>query len=121
MNRIAAAAGALLVVVAACAAPTVSAPASAARGISTAQQATAVAERLATIAGPLQPGDVEHGTYAALWQGSTNDLSGAGTSARASMAGTIVWRVDLSGPTGHQQLYIDEATQQLLDSITEAN
>jgi hypothetical protein len=121
INKVTAAALAFLIVLAACAGPTVSAPASAGRAISTGQQATVAAERLTTIAGPWQPGDVEHGTYEMLWRGSTSDLSGEGTMARASMAVAIVWRVALSGPTGREELYIDEATGHLLGAITQGN
>jgi hypothetical protein len=80
-----------------------------------------VAERLTTIAGPWAIGDVEHGTYGRLWQGSTNDLSGQATADRARKAATVVWRVDLVGPTGRAQLYVDEATGQLLDTIIQGS
>jgi hypothetical protein len=89
--------------------------------IATAGQAAVVAERLTTIAGPWTIGDVQHGTYENLWQGSTNDMSGQGTADRAKKAARIVWRVDLAGPNGLEELYIDEATGQLLDTITQGN
>jgi hypothetical protein len=109
------------------ASPSASAPPSASPSpsstgvIGTAEQAAIVAERLTTIAGPWTIGDVEHGTYKRLWQGSTNDLSGQGTADQARKAATVVWRVDLIGPTGREELYVDEATGQLLDSITQGS
>jgi hypothetical protein len=89
--------------------------------IETAEQAAVVAERLTTIAGPWTIGDVEHGTYKRLWQGSTNDLSGQGTAVQARKAAMVVWRVELIGPTGQEQLYVDEATGQLLDWIIQGS
>lgn len=87
--------------------------------ISTPEAASAAAIRLATISGPLTVGEIKHGTYADLWGGSTNDLSGQGTADTAAKAGLIVWRVDVAGPSGWQELYIDEATRVLLDTITQ--
>src|SRR5882757_7431636 len=65
--------------------------------IGTAEQAAVAAERMTTIAGPWTIGDVQHGTYERLWQGSTNDMSGQGTADRARKAARIVWRVDVTG------------------------
>jgi hypothetical protein len=48
-------------------------------------------------------------------------MSGQGTADRAKKAARIVWRVDLAGPNGLEELYIDEATGQLLDTITQGN
>jgi len=89
--------------------------------ISTPEAASAAAIRLATIGGPLTVGEIEHGTYADLWGGSTNDLSGQGTADTAAKARVIVWRVDVAGPSGRQELYIDETTRALLDTITQGN
>jgi hypothetical protein len=94
---------------------------SANRVIDNAERAAVVAERLATIAGPWTIGGVQHGTYENLWQGSMNDPFGAGTADRARKAARIVWRVDLTGPNGLEELYIDEATGRLLDTITQGN
>jgi hypothetical protein len=104
------------------AAPPSAFPSQAADGvIDNAERAAVVAERLATIAGPWTIGGVQHGTYENLWQGSTNDMSGQGTADRAKKAARIVWRVDLAGPTGLEELYIDEATGQLLDWIIQGS
>jgi hypothetical protein len=54
-------------------------------------------------------------------QGSTNDPSGQGAADRARKAAIVVWRVDLVGPTGREELYIDETTGQLLDAITQGS
>ena len=100
-------------------APSASSPTGAV--ISTAEAATAAAIRLATISRPLTVGEIKHGTYADLWGGSTSDLPGQGTADRAAKAGLLVWRVDVVGPTGREELYIDERTSALLDAITEGS
>lgn len=107
-----------LLALVACAGPSTPTP-TASAVIETAEQAAFVAERLTTIVGPWKVGDIEHGTYESLWQGSTSDLSGQGTAERERNGPKIVWRVDLSGPNGSEQLYIDEANGQLLDAITQ--
>jgi hypothetical protein len=45
--------------------------------------------------------------------------AGSVTPPLAAMASSMVWRVDLSGLNGSAQLYIDEASGQLLDAITQ--
>lgn len=82
-------------------------------------QAIATAMRLTSISGPWTVGDVRIGTYADLWQESTNDLSGQGIADRAAKAKLVVWRIDLAGPTGLEQLYIDSVTGKLVDAITQ--
>ncbi|MEO8469354.1 MAG: hypothetical protein ABI573_06765 [Chloroflexota bacterium] len=84
-------------------------------------QAIAAATQLTSIAGPWTVGDVQMGTYRNLWQGSTNDLSGEGTADRLKKGELIVWRIDLKGPGGLEQLYIDSVTWQLVDSITQGH
>lgn len=111
-------------VVAACgfmASPAPSPSASSDAAISSPEAAGAAAIRLATISGPLTVGEIKHGAYVDLWGGSTNDLSGQGTADSAAKAKIIVWRVDVAGPGGLQELYIDEATGMLLDAITQGN
>lgn len=88
-------------------------------GIGTPEQAAAVAQQLTTISGPWTVGDVQHGTYESLWQGSTSDLTGQAAAERAVKDPKVVWRVGLSGPSGLEELYIDEATGELLDAITQ--
>jgi hypothetical protein len=83
------------------------------------QEAAAAAQRLATAPGPWQVGEIAHGRFGDLWQGSANDLSDQGTADRTRKADRIVWRVDLSGPNGRQELYIDESTGELLGLIGE--
>ena len=119
MKAIALAGALFLLALAACSGPSPSPSASANSGIGTADQAAAVAERLTSIAGPWQVGDIAHGSYESLWSGSTNDLTGNGTAERAARGLRIVWRVDLTGPNGAEQLYIDGVTGQLLDAITQ--
>ncbi|HYO43225.1 MAG TPA: hypothetical protein VES19_08520 [Candidatus Limnocylindrales bacterium] len=83
------------------------------------EAASVAAVRLASIGGPLTIGEIRHGTYAELWAGSTSDLAGEGTADRAATASLVVWRVDLAGPGGQEQLYLDEATGALVDAITQ--
>jgi hypothetical protein len=109
----------LLILLGACGGPAPTPSPSASGVIGTADQAALIAERLTSIAGPWKVGDIAHGTYESLWGGSTSDLTGNGTADRAAKASRIVWRVDLSGPNGSEQLYIDEASGQLLDAITQ--
>jgi hypothetical protein len=89
--------------------------------IETAEQAALAAERLTTIAGPWRVDNVAHDTYESLWQGSTNDPTGQGAAESRRKAPKIVWRVDLSGPSGLEELYIDETDGKLLDAITQGN
>ena len=71
----------------------------------------------ASIRGPFNVGEVRQGTYADLWAGSTNNALGGG--AKAPKPDLVVWRVDLVGPTGQEQLYLDAANGELVDSITQ--
>jgi len=87
--------------------------------ITTPEQAAVVARQLTSISGPWTVGEIQRGTYGSLFRGSTNDVSGQGTAARAAIGPKIVWRVDLSGPSGLDELYIDATTGQLLDAITQ--
>jgi hypothetical protein len=120
MGRLALAGGMLLLILlAACGGPVLTASPAVSGVIGTADQAALIAERLTTIAGPWKVGDIAHGTYESLWGGSTSDLTGKGTADRAAKASRIVWRVELSGLNGWEQLYIDEASGQLLDAITQ--
>ena len=109
----------LLILLAACGGPSPTPSPSVSAVIGTADQAALIAERLTSIAGPWNVGDIAHGTYESLWGGSTSDLTGIGTADRAAKASRVVWRVDLSGPNGSEQLYIDEVSGQLLDAITQ--
>jgi len=84
-----------------------------------AAQAAILARRLATIAGPHTVEVVTHGTFANLWHGSTNDLSGQGASAITGATPVVVWRVELAGPSGSEQLFITEATGELLGAIVQ--
>ncbi|HEY4752207.1 MAG TPA: hypothetical protein VIH37_02910 [Candidatus Limnocylindrales bacterium] len=81
--------------------------------------AAAAALRLASIGGPLTVEEVRHGTYAELWDGSTNDLSGVGTASRASRAPLTVWRVLVAGPNGSEELFIVDPGGVLIDTITQ--
>lgn len=83
--------------------------------------AVAAAEALTSIGGPWQVGDVVEGRYADLFQGSTNDPTGVGASQRAVNSDKIIWRVDLTGPNGSQQLYIEAATGVLIDYIVQGH
>jgi hypothetical protein len=125
MKGIAMAGALILLLLTACAGPSATPSAtpspSASDVIKTAEQAASVAEHLTTISGPWKVGDIQHGTYGSLFEGSTNDLSGHGAAERATNAARIVWRVDLTGPSGSEQLYIDEASGQLLDAITQGS
>lgn len=40
---------------------------------------------------------------------------------REAKGSKVVWRVDLSGPHGIEELYLDQATGQLVDAITQGN
>lgn len=84
-------------------------------------EAIAAARRQATIAGPLTVGDVAHGSYGSLWQGSTNNLPAEGSPPPQVNPDLVVWRVDLSGPSGRQQLYIDQFSGQVVDAIWQGN
>ena len=112
---------ALITLVGACGAPVPAGPSTPPPTITTAADTIGTAERLTSIAGPWVAGDVRQGTYAELWQGSTNDLSGEGTAYREAMGPMIVWRVDLSGPGGVEDLYIDAGTGQLVDAVTQGH
>jgi hypothetical protein len=110
-----------LVFMSGCATQAPSAPPQPEGGVETAAQAVVVAERLTTVVGPWVVGDVERGPFERLWQGSTSDLSGAGTAARAFDGPRVVWRVDLTGPNGWEELYIDATTRELVDAITQGS
>ncbi len=90
-------------------------------GVRTAEQAKVAATRLTTIAGPWTIDEVAHGTYGQLWRGATNDLSDQGIADRARKAPMVVWRVDLFGPNGREELYIDEATGWPIDWIIQGS
>jgi hypothetical protein len=90
-------------------------------GLATAAQAVAEAERLTSVAGPWVVGDVETGTYSDLWQGSTDDPRGDGAAEWQSKQAKVVWRVDLTGPHGIEELYLDRASGALLDAITQGD
>jgi hypothetical protein len=108
-----------LILLGACSAPTPSA--TPIPGLVDRASAVAAAEFVTTIAGPWVVGEVSTGTYAELWRGSTNDPFGQGTARSEALGPRLVWRVDLSGPNGMEELYLDQATGQLLDSITQGN
>ena len=108
-----------LVLLGACSAPTTSA--TPIPGLVDRASAVAAAEFVTTIAGPWVAGEASKGTYAELWRGSSNDLSGKGTAERKALGPRLIWRVDLSGPNGLEELYLDQATGQLLDAITQGN
>jgi len=80
-----------------------------------------MAERLTSVSGPWVVGDVETGTYADLWRGSTNDPHGQRGAAWQAEQATVVWRVDLTGPHGLEELYLDRATGALVDAITQGD
>jgi hypothetical protein len=86
-----------------------------------AAQAAILARRLATITGPWTIEVATHGTFANLWHGSTSDLTGDGAAEIAQLGPMDVWRVELTGPTGSQQLFIEEATGRLLSAITQGS
>jgi hypothetical protein len=79
--------------------------------------AVEAAERLTTIHGPWTVGEVVVGRYADLFRGSTNG-PWAGPDAQRT-ADRIVWRIDLAGPDGTEELYIDAASTELVDAITQ--
>lgn len=109
----------VLMLVGACAAPTPSA--TLVPRLVDRASAVAAAERVTTIAGPWVAGEASEGTYAELWRGSSNDMSGQGTAEREALGPRLIWRVDLSGPNGIEELYLDQATGQLLDAITQGH
>jgi len=119
MSEVFAVAVLMLVLLGACSAPTPSATPT--PGLVDRASAVAAAEFVTTIAGPWVAGEASTGSYAELWRGSTNDLSGQGKAAREALGPRLIWRVDLSGPNGMEELYLDQATGQLLDAITQGN
>ncbi len=84
-------------------------------------EAISAARRQATIAGPLTVGEVAHGSYGNLWQAPTSNLPAEGSPAPQVSPDLIVWRIDLSGPNGREQLYIDEFSGQVIDAIWPGN
>ncbi len=94
-------------------------PAPALGGVPVTSEAAAAADAMqhASIAGPLTVGEIRQGTYADLWAGSTSNVLGNG--GKAPNPDLIVWRVDLVGPTGQEQLYLIAADGELVDSITQ--
>lgn len=100
---------------------TAASTASAAPSLTDETAVVAIAERLTSIAGPWTVGGVRRGSYRELWQGSTSDVSGQGSADRQAKAAVVVWRVDLSGPSGVEELYIEAATGRLVDTIIQGN
>lgn len=88
--------------------------------IKTPEAASVAAVRLATIGGPLAIGEIRHGSYGDLWAGVSSDLSGQGA-ADGVKASLVVWRVDLTGPGGWEEVYVDETTGALVDAITQGS
>lgn len=88
---------------------------------SDAAQAAILARRVATIAGPWTVEVATRGTFANLWHGSTSDLTGEGAAEIAQLGAVAVWRVELHGPSGSQQLFIEQATGRLLGAITQGS
>jgi hypothetical protein len=94
------------------------APAIGAEPVTTPEAAAADAIQQASIRGPFNVGEVRQGTYADLWAGSTsNALDGPGKV--EPDPDLVVWRVDLVGPTGREQLYLDAATGDAVGSIVQ--
>ena len=58
---------------------------------------------------------IDIGRYADLWRGSANDPGGD----PQRPPDRIVWRIDLMGPDGDEELYLDSATYDLVDAITQ--
>ena len=85
------------------------------------RDAIAAAERSTSIQGPWRFTEIRQGLYRDLWRGSSNDMSGAAQRFFAARSGLIVWRVDLEGPHGFEELYIDVSTGALVDSITQGS
>ncbi|HEY7130641.1 MAG TPA: hypothetical protein VH440_00230 [Candidatus Limnocylindrales bacterium] len=107
------------IIAAGCAAPP-TAPPSVPKSMSPdAAAIVAAAERLTSIGGPWEVREVSKGRYVDLWRGSSNDMTGADQAGPDVKAGLVVWRVDLAGPNGIEELYIDSADGQLVDAITQ--
>lgn len=75
------------------------------------------AETLASIGGPWEVREISRGRYADLWRGSSSDLSDSGQADLNTNAALIVWRVDLAGPNGIEELYINSTNGALVDAI----
>lgn len=87
--------------------------------ITTEADAVLAAEADASITGPFVVQGAIEGRYVDLWQGPTNDPSGLGASLRATLADKVVWRVQLTGPYGAQDLYIEATTGVLIDYMVQ--
>ena len=86
--------------------------------IGTADQAALIAERLTSIAGPWKVGDIAHGTYESLWGVNQRPdrhwhRRSGGEDFESGVARPPV------GTERLEQLYIDEVSGQLLDTITQ--
>ncbi|HET7029723.1 MAG TPA: hypothetical protein VFI34_04365 [Candidatus Limnocylindrales bacterium] len=79
--------------------------------------AVEAAERLTSIHGPWTVGEVQLGRYADLWRGAAHDPGDPADPQRPP--DRVVWRIDLSGPEGIEELYLDATTSQLVDAITQ--
>jgi hypothetical protein len=80
-------------------------------------EAIAAAETLTSIGGPWRVGDVVEGRLGDVFQGSANDPDSVGASFRAENDPKTVWRVDLTGPNGSQELYVEASTGKLITYI----
>ena len=54
--------------------------------------------------------EVREGTYADLWRGSTNDLTGQQAAEARIIGPRAAWRVSLKGPDGSEELILDRET-----------
>ncbi len=103
--------------VVACAAPAPT-PTTPPRGVlNEANAAVLAAERLATVRGPWTVDEVREGTYAQLWRGSTNDLTGQEAADARAKGPRPAWRVSLTGPNGREELILDRETGALLGAL----
>ena len=121
-RRLVAIAALALTILAACSAPgpspastLTSTPESSAVAIGSREAAAQAARVNASIRGPVDVGGVELGRYRDLWMGSGSDLSGAPQPADD----LIIWRVDLTGPTGREQVYLDAGSGAVVDRIVQ--
>ena len=81
--------------------------------------AVRLAESLTSIHGPRMVEEVTEGTYADLWRGSTNDMSGEQAAELRVIGPRVAWGVSLKGPDGSEELILDRETGRVLGAITQ--
>jgi hypothetical protein len=101
--------------------PSVAATPNVAARLSDAVAAVTAAQRLTTIHGPWTVEETRAGTYAELWDGSTNDTTGQQAAEFRANGARAAWRVLLVGPDGREELFLDRETGKLLSSVTQGD